>query len=62
MFSVNADSLQAYPDFDPDRKPDLLKLHRLVQTAAPTLKRHFHAGTPAGEAGMRVRYMQGGPR
>ena len=55
MFRVNADSLQAYLDFDPDRKADLLKLHRLMQRAAPLLKRYFHAGTPAGEAGMRMK-------
>lgn len=55
MFRVNADSLQAYLDFDPARKGDLLKLHKLMQAAAPLLKRHFHAGTPAGEAGMRMK-------
>jgi hypothetical protein len=55
MFRVNADSLQAYLDFDPDRRPDLLKLHKLMQDAAPGLKRYFHQGTPAGEAGMRMK-------
>jgi len=55
MFRVQADSLQAYLDFDPDRKPDLLKLHKLMQGSAPSLKRNFHQGTPAGEAGMRMK-------
>ena len=54
MFRVNADSLEAYLAFDPDRTADLEKLHALMRKAAPGLKRHFHAGTPAGEAGMRM--------
>jgi len=55
MFQVNVDSLQAYLDFDPRRKADLQKLDGLMRKAAPDLKRHFHAGTPAGEAGMRMK-------
>jgi hypothetical protein len=55
MFRVNADSLQEYLDFDPNRKPDLLKLDKLMRAAAPALKRYFHQGTPAGEAGMRMK-------
>ncbi|MDH6262982.1 hypothetical protein [Bradyrhizobium sp. BR13661] len=55
MFRVTADTLQAYLDFDPDRKRDLIALHKLVVSAAPALKRHFHQGTPAGEAGMRMK-------
>src|SRR5579864_8195777 len=55
MFRVDVDSLQAYLDFDPARKKDLLKLHALLAKAAPHLKRHFHAGTPAGQAGMRMK-------
>jgi hypothetical protein len=55
MFRVNADSLQAYLDFDQDRKPDLLKLHKLMQGTATNLKRYFHQGTPAGQAGMRMK-------
>ncbi len=55
MFQVNVDSLQAYLDFDPQRKGDLQKLDALMRKAAPDLKRHFHAGTPAGEAGMRMK-------
>ena len=55
MFRVTADSLRAYLDFDPRRKADLRKLDALIRKAAPHLKRHFHAGTPAGEAGMRLK-------
>jgi len=55
MFRVTADTLQAYLDFDPERKHDLVKLHKLIERAAPTLKRFFHQGTPAGEAGMRMK-------
>lgn len=55
MFQVDVDSLQAYLDFDPRRKADLQKLNGLMRKAAPDLKRHFHAGTPAGEAGMRMK-------
>ena len=54
MFRVTADTLQAYVDFDPERKRDLIALHELVVSAAPALKRYFHRGTPAGEAGMRM--------
>lgn len=55
MFRVVADTLQAYLDFDPERKRDLTELNELVVSAAPTLKRYFHGGTPAGEAGMRMK-------
>lgn len=55
MFRVTADTLQAYVDFDPERKRDLTELHKLVVPAAPALKRYFHRGTPAGEAGMRMK-------
>jgi hypothetical protein len=55
MFRVDVDSLQAYLDFDPKRKKDLLKLHATISKAAPGLKRHFHAGTPEGHAGMRFK-------
>ena len=55
MFRVTADSLASYLDFDPARKPDLLKLHKLMIMAAPALERYFHKGTPAGEAGMRMK-------
>ena len=55
MFRVDVESLEAYLDFDPKRKGDLVKLDALIRKAAPALKRHFHAGTPAGEAGMRMK-------
>jgi hypothetical protein len=55
MFKVDVHSLQAYLDFDPRRKRDLVKLHALLARAAPSLKRHFHAGTPRGHAGMRFK-------
>ena len=55
MFRVVADTLQAYLDVDPERKRDLSELNKLVVLAAPTLKRYFHGGTPAGEAGMRMK-------
>ena len=55
MFRVDVDSLQAYLDFDPARRKDLLKLHALIAKAAPSLRRHFHAGTPEGHAGMRFK-------
>jgi hypothetical protein len=55
MFRVDADSLDAYLGFDPKRKPDLLKLDGVIRKAAPALKRHFHEGTPAGSAGMRMK-------
>ena|ERR1700693_3811547 len=53
MFRVDADTLDAYLDFDPIRKIDLQKLDRLLRKSAPRLKRYFHEGTPAGEPGMR---------
>jgi hypothetical protein len=55
MFRVDADSLDAYLDFDPKRKPELLKLDGVIRRSAPALKRHFHEGTPAGSAGMRMK-------
>jgi hypothetical protein len=54
VFRVTADSLEAYLAFDPARSAELEQLHTLMRKAAPGLKRHFHAGTPAGEAGMRM--------
>lgn len=54
MFRVDADSLEAYLAFDPERTAELEALHALMRKAAPALKRHFHPGTPAGQAGMRM--------
>lgn len=55
MFKVPVDSLAAYLDFDPARKADLKRLDKSIREAAPGLKRYFHAGTPAGEPGMRFK-------
>jgi hypothetical protein len=54
VFRVAADSLEAYLAFDPARTADIEQLHAVMRKAAPSLKRHFHAGTPAGAAGMRM--------
>jgi hypothetical protein len=55
MFQVTAGSLESYLRFDPDRRGDLVKVHALIRKAAPNLARYFHKGTPAGEAGMRMK-------
>lgn len=55
MFKVTANSLTEYLNFDPERKADLESLDKLIRRDAPTLKRYFHAGTPAGDAGMRMK-------
>jgi hypothetical protein len=55
VFQVTAGTLQAYLEFDPERKHDLLNLDKLNTRTAPALKRFFHAGTPVGEAGMRMK-------
>jgi hypothetical protein len=57
LYRVTADNLAAYLDFDPARKADLARLHELLRSAAPELKRYFHKGTPAGEAGMRMKML-----
>jgi hypothetical protein len=57
MFRVDADSLEAYFAFDPARTAELEELDALIRRAAPGLKCHFHAGTAAGEAGMRMKMM-----
>lgn len=55
MFQVHADSLASYLSFDPERRQDLEQLDALIRQAAPDLRRYFHKGTPAGEAGMRMK-------
>ena len=55
MFQVQADSLESYLSFDPERREGLEKLNALICEAAPNLPRYFHHGTPAGEAGMRMK-------
>ena len=55
MFKVTASDLKTYFDFDPERKPDLEQIDGLIRKMGPSLKRHFHKGTPAGSAGMRMK-------
>ncbi len=55
MFKVPAESLEEYLAFDPKRTGDLQSLDALIRKAAPGLKRYFHAGTRAGEIGMRFK-------
>jgi hypothetical protein len=55
MFKVPAESLEEYLAFDPKRTGDLQSLDALIRKAAPSLNRYFHAGTPAGEIGMRFK-------
>jgi hypothetical protein len=55
MFKVPAENFEEYLAFDPKRTGDLQSLDALIRNAAPGLKRYFHAGTPAGEIGMRFK-------
>lgn len=55
MFQVRADSVETYFEVDPERRVDLEKVDGLIRGAAPGLPRYFHRGTPAGEAGMRMK-------
>jgi hypothetical protein len=55
MFRVDVDTLERYFAFDPKREADLHGLDGLIRKAAPSLKRYFHKGTPAGEPGMRFK-------
>ncbi len=57
MFKIDVDSAKAYLAFDPARKPDLQKLDALIRKTVPKLTPHFHAGTPEGEAGMRMKML-----
>jgi hypothetical protein len=57
MFKVDVANSREYMAFDPARKPDLRKLDALIRGTAPELMPHFHAGTPAGEAGMRMKML-----
>jgi hypothetical protein len=61
MFKVDVDNLDAYFKFDSQRKRDLDGLDSLINKAAPKLKRYFHAGTPAGQPGMRFKMIGYGP-
>jgi hypothetical protein len=55
MFKVPARNLKEYFSFDPNRKSDLEKLDKFIRASAPALKCYFHAGTPAGQPGMRFK-------
>jgi hypothetical protein len=55
MFKVDVGSSKKYFSFDPARKLDLQKLDALIRKTTPALTPHFHAGTPSGEAGMRMK-------
>lgn len=57
MFKVDAASSKDYMSFDPARKPDLAGLDALIRRTTPKLTPHFHAGTPAGDAGMRMKML-----
>lgn len=54
MFKVEVDSVEAYLAFDPSRRGDLEAMGRLIQTGTG-LEEYFHAGTPAGQPGMRFK-------
>lgn len=55
MLQVRADSLDSYFGFDPRRRNELEAIDGLIRRAAPGLRRYFHEGTPAGQAGMRMK-------
>jgi hypothetical protein len=57
MFKVDVNSLKEYFSFDPARKLELQKLDALIRKTTPALTPHFHAGTPTGEAGMRMKML-----
>jgi hypothetical protein len=57
VFKVDVSSLKEFFSFDPTRKSDLQKLDALIRKTARTLTPHFHAGTPTGEAGMRMKML-----
>ncbi len=61
MFKVAAESLKDYLNFDPERRQDLEQFAELVRKTAPDLDPYFHAGTPAGEPGMRFKMIGYGP-
>jgi hypothetical protein len=61
MFKVEVDTFEDYLAFDPARREDLEAFDRLVVSTAPGLERYFHAGTPAGQLGMRFKLLGYGP-
>lgn len=54
MFKVEVDTVEAYLAFNPARRGDLEGVCHLIQTCTE-LPQHFHAGTPAGQPGMRFK-------
>jgi len=57
MFKVDVANSKEYMAFDPARTSDLKRLDALIRETAPELTPHFHAGTPTGEAGMRMKML-----
>ena len=57
MFKVDVSSSKEYFLFDPTRKSELQKLDALIRKTTPKLTPHFHAGTPTGQAGMRMKML-----
>jgi hypothetical protein len=57
MFKVDAANSKEYMAFDPARRSDLKLLDSVIRNTAPKLTPHFHAGTPSGEAGMRMKML-----
>lgn len=61
MFKVEVGTFEAYLAFDPMRRADLEAFDALVTSAAPSLVQYSHAGTPAGQPGMRFKLLGYGP-
>ncbi|QDK71796.1 DUF1801 domain-containing protein [Lactococcus protaetiae] len=57
MFKVEVNSSEDYFNFDLQRKSDLLQFDQLIKEVAPDLNAYFHAGTPIGASGMRVKLL-----
>ena len=55
MFTVEAESVEEYLEFDPTGRSELIAFDELMIANARKLERHFQAGTPAGEPGMRFK-------
>src|SRR5271169_1867436 len=55
MFKVEVGSVEDYLAFDPGRRGELEGFDAAMAGSAPGLERHFHAGTPVREPGMRFK-------
>ena len=55
MFKVEVGCVEDYLAFDPARQSELEAFDGLMRQAAPRLLRYFHAGTAAGQPGMRFK-------